>query len=376
MIIQRYLLRLILVPFLAISALLTILLLAEAFGEVLTRALSGTLPGAAVGLLIGYQVPGVLKELMPGAFFLASVLALGQLSASSERVVLQSVGYSDARILGLVLGVATLITGLVFVLTLVVTPWAARAAADLETALAQRPAAELIQPGEFAPISADGSTLYAESSDSATGELVDVFVAYTGNIQNDGNTDVAAEQRLISADRAEVTTLDDVRYLLLKEGELLRDDGSAELEKTLFTELYLRLEVGGGSRSAGTDGAALTDLLNASSRRSVTEGQQRLLYPFTVLVFAFWAVALTRYTPRSGKNAAVLPAVILYLLYNYFTRTVNASARNADGLPLWANYWWVHLLAIALALLWQLDWRGWLNRWRLRRAMRREEAGS
>ena len=90
--------------------------------------------------------------------------------------------------------------------------------------------------------------------------------------------------------------------------------------------------------------------------RNKTEAQQRVFYPLTILVFAVWAVTLTRYKPRSGKNAAVLPAVIIYVLYMYLMRTVNINVRN-ETFPLWANYWWLHILAILTAFLFRIDFK-------------------
>lgn len=351
MIIQRYILRLILVPFLFISLLITVLLLAEAFGDVVTRALGGTLPGSAVLLIIAYQVPPVLEELIPGAFFLSAVLALGQLSASSERVVLQAVGYSDNRILGLVLVVAVLVSGLLFFITLVLAPWSGRQVDELESRLAERPAAELVQPGEFAQISSDGATLYARGTDSATGELLTVFLAY---FEGDA-------QQLATAERAQVINRNGIRYLRLTEGELLEEDGQ-ELEKTQFGTMEIRLDTQSTSTTLSRRSKTFSELWDSTSGRDRTEAQQRLLYPLTIFVFAFWAVSMTRYSPRSGKNAAVLPAVIFYVLYNYLMRTINISVRGDEGLPFWANYWWLHLIAIALALMIRADWTRWRNR--------------
>lgn len=347
MIIQRYILRLIAVPFLFISLLITVLMLAEVFGEVLTRALGGTLPGGAVALLILLEVPEVLQELMPGAFFLSAVLALGQLSASSERVVLQAVGYSDNRILGLVLGVATLVTGLLYYFTLVLVPWSGQQVAEVERMLAERPAAELVQPGEFAPVGPDGSTLYARSSDPETGDLLEVFMAY---VEDD-------EQRLVTAERARVERRDNAQFLVLSNGELLREEtGEDSLEKNLFETLSMRLEAPEASTSLDRSARPIRDLWESSSMRNKTEAQQRLMYPLTVFVFAVWAVTLTRYKPRSGKNAAVLPAVIIYVLYMYLMRTVNINVRN-ETFPLWANYWWLHILAILAAFVFRIDFK-------------------
>lgn len=345
MIIQRYILRLIAVPFVFISLLITVLLLAEAFGEVVTRALGGTLPGTAVVQLIAFQVPDVLLELMPGAFFLSAVMALGQMSASSERVVLQAVGYSDQRIQNLVLVVAVLVTALTLAFSLWLSPMAARSSAALEQTLAERPAAELVVPGQFTALGDDGSTLYARGN-NAQGDLTQVFLAL---VEDD-------QQQLITAELARVVMLEGTRYLRLTAGELLVDSFGDELEKSVFDTMFLRLDIPTVSFSAGRSAQTLEALWNSNTRRDQIEAQQRILYPLNILVFAFWAVTLTRYTPRSGKNAAILPAIIFYVLFMYVTRTVNAGVRSDVSIPIWATYWWVQIAAIMLALL--LRWPG------------------
>lgn len=354
MIIQRYILKQIALPFVLICLLLAILLLAEAFGEVLTRALSGTLPSQAVALLMLYQLPPVLQELIPGGFFLALVIALGQMTGANERVVLQATGYSDAKILRLILSVGVLATVVLYVFTLFLAPAANRATADLNQQLASRPAAELVQPGQFTPIDRNGSILYAQSSDARTGLLLDVFMAY-----QDGG-----QERMVTARSAQVVSDGEGRFMRFTEGHLYSDMMGDELERVSFAVLDLlleRQEVSGGYNRYALENHALyeSDVL-----RNQVMLQWRVLYPMSLLVFCIWAVNLTRYTPRSGKNAAVLPAVIFYLLYQYLCRTVNSSV-GGGNLPIWANFWWIHLIAVGLGLALRLEVRQWLSTRRL-----------
>lgn len=341
MIIQRYLLRLILLPFVLVSALLTILLLAEVFADILTRALSGFLPGSVVLVLIGFQLPSLLLELMPGAFFLATVLALGQLSASSERVVLQAVGYSDGFLLRLILLIATAVMLMMWMLSLWLAPTAARKAAEVEQMLAARPAAEWVQPGEFANIGLRGSTLYARGHDPHSGDLMGVFVAYQ----------VAGDKRFISAQRARVEPVDGVQFLTLIEGEMLRQvPPDHQLEKTQFNRLQARLEPPVTRVFAPRESLPLSELWTSSSLRDRAHAQERLLMPLTLWVFAVWAMVLTRYRPRMGKNAAILPAVLIYVAFMYMSRTINVNVYTGN-FPLWANYWWLQALFIGLGLV-------------------------
>ena len=342
MIIQRYLFQLILMPFALVTGLLTVLLLAEVFSDVLTRALGSFLPGSVVALLIVLQVPELLLELMPGAFFLAAVIALGQISASSERVVMQAVGFSDGKILKLILIVATSIMLLMWLIAIWLAPWASRQVAAVEQQLASRPAAELVQPGEFANIGLDGSTLYARGSDPKTGDLTEVFVAYV----------VSGERRLLTSERARVEWFDGAQYLTLLEGEMVRTImPETQLEKTLFTTLQVRLQTPTVNTFTPRDGKTLSALWNSSNLRDRTAAQQRILNPITLLVFTVWAMALTRYRPRMGKNAAILPAVVVYVLFMYLSRTVNINVYNG-ALPLWANYWWLQVVLIVFGLIW------------------------
>lgn len=340
-IIPRYLIRLILLPFMLISFLLTILLLAEVFANVLTRALGGFLPSSAVLALIGLQVPALLLELIPGAFFLASVLALSQLSASTERVVFQAVGFSDWALLRWVAMLATGIMLLMWLLSLWLAPWAARQTAEVEQSLASRPAAELLQPGEFANIGFYGSTLYARGNDPQTGDLTGVFVAYM----------IEGERRLISAERARVERSEGKQFLTLIDGEMLRQvSPDHNLEKTQFTTLQMRLDSPVPRSFAPREALTMVQLWASSTLRDQTHAQERLMMPFTLWVFAVWAMTLTRYRPRMGHNAAILPAVLVYVAFMYLSRTINVNVYTGV-LPLWANYWWLQALFLALGLV-------------------------
>ncbi|WLD59447.1 LPS export ABC transporter permease LptF [Salinispirillum sp. LH 10-3-1] len=344
MIIQRYILKQIAVPFVLICILLAILLLAEAFGDVLTRALGGTLPGNAVAMLMLYQLPLVLQELMPGGFFLALVIALGQMSGSNERVVLQATGYSDAKIMRLILLVGVLATALLYLFTLYLVPLASRTTEMLNKTLAERPAAEIVQPGQFTSIDRDGSVLYAQSSDPAAGSLLSVFMAFLEE----------GEQRLLTADSAQVINDGEGRYLVFSNGELLTGFDDEQLERTQFSQMSLLLERREVSDSFNRRSRTNQELWESGTRRNIATLQWRLLYPLSLLVFCIWAVNLTRYKPRSGKNAAVLPAVIFYVVYQYLCRTVNASV-GSGNLPLWLNFWWIHVIGVALGFALRID---------------------
>ena len=67
------------------------------------------------------------------------------------------------------------------------------------------------------------------------------------------------------------------------------------------------------------------------------------------VVLAMLAVPLSHMAPRQGRYGKVGYALIVYIIY--FNLMVYTRAElKSDSLPIEINFWWVHLLFIALTL--------------------------
>ena len=93
--------------------------------------------------------------------------------------------------------------------------------------------------------------------------------------------------------------------------------------------------------------------------KKAAEFQWRLSIPLMVVILTLVAVPLSRVQPRAGKYAAVLPALVFFMIYAnglFVARDWLAAGKT----PLCLGLWWLHGTAAAVGLL--LIWR---NRRRL-----------
>ncbi|HEY0960827.1 MAG TPA: LptF/LptG family permease, partial [Pseudomonadales bacterium] len=87
-------------------------------------------------------------------------------------------------------------------------------------------------------------------------------------------------------------------------------------------------------------------LLRASEPAQVAELQWRLSLVVLIPVLALLAVPLSRVSPREGRFARIVPAILVYIAY--FALLLAARDRLADGeLPPVVGLWWIHLLFLA-----------------------------
>ena len=97
-IIDRYLLREVTQTFVAVTAVLLIVLLSNQLARVLGQAAQGGFPAEAVVRLIGLTTVQQLPLLVPIGLFLGIVLALGRLYHESEMTAIGACGVGTARI--------------------------------------------------------------------------------------------------------------------------------------------------------------------------------------------------------------------------------------------------------------------------------------
>ena len=97
-ILSRYLLREVLVAWLAVTAVLLVILLTNQLASVLARAAEGGFPRAVVLDLVGLGVVRNLAVLLPVGLLLGVMLALGRLYHDSEMTAVVACGVEPLRI--------------------------------------------------------------------------------------------------------------------------------------------------------------------------------------------------------------------------------------------------------------------------------------
>ena len=124
MIIDRYIMREIIKPTVAVCAALVFIYGCYMATRYLADAVSGQLPGTTVIILILLRIAIALEVLLPTTLYLSVVIALGRLYKDSEMTALFACGVSTSRIMRPVFFVSLIIVAIVFSLSLYIRPWA------------------------------------------------------------------------------------------------------------------------------------------------------------------------------------------------------------------------------------------------------------
>ncbi len=316
---DRYLAKEILVPFLGSVLFLTQVLVAT---QLLAQA--EVLFGSGVSLLdvasvVVALLPHVLGYVLPIAFLLGTVLGLGRLAEDREVIALGAAGISPARLVRVPMALAVVTAALGLWLSLAGEPAGLAAARVRLNEIVKRNVSNDVRPGTFYE-QIPGYTLYAERVQGGRWENV---------LISDRSNPATPVLALAREGRLEPVGAGQEMRLVLESGEVHREEAASED--------YLSARFRHGDLVIGL-GTALTDR-NAFSRsaREMTAGameeririerergnvseawrfegyfHRRLAAPLAVIPFALLAVPLgaSRRTGRAFAIGATFLAVI------------------------------------------------------------------
>jgi lipopolysaccharide export system permease protein len=341
MIITRYLTRQILATTAALTFILLIVAVLGRLLGYLAQASRGELAPGALVLLMSYRIPDFLQLILPLALLLGILLAYGRMYAESEMTVLTACGMSPARLLRITLVPAAGVALLVALLALWLAPRGLVSTATLIEAQENLNEFDVMVPGVFQNISDGARTTYAESISGDT--MAQVFMHQT------------EDNRVIFAESAvPVEDANGQRAILFRNGTFTEGQpGSGDFAMSTFREFRVFLP----PRDLGFDNLRLeekamsnAELLQGGTPAQIAELQWRISLILLVPVLALLAVPLSRVSPREGRFARIVPAILLYLLY--FALLFAARDKLADGeLSPVLGLWWIHLLFAALGWL-------------------------
>jgi len=338
MIILRYLTRQILLTTAALTFVLLVVVVLGRLLNYLAQASRGELDPGVLLLLMGYRLPDFLQLILPLALLLGILLAYGRMYAESEMTVLIACGMSRARLLGIALVPGLGIMAVVALLALWLTPRGLVNTATLIEAQENLSEFDILVPGLFQNIARGERTTYTEAVDGDN--LLKIFVHET-------DTD-----RMIFAESATpVEYPDGKRFIVFRNGMFSEGQpGSSEFALTGFDEFGVELPPREINFDVTLEEKAMSsrELLGSSASPHAAELQWRLSLILLVPVLAVLAVPLSRVSPREGRFARLVPAILLFLLY-FGLLLVSRDLVEDARLPAVVGLWWVHLLFGALA---------------------------
>jgi len=318
---DRYLAREILLPFLAGLLFLTQLLLMT---QILARAdilLGAGVTAVDIAAVAATLLPHLLGYVMPVAFLLGAIIGVGRLAEDREVMAIGAAGLSPVRLVRVPLAIGVVVAAVGLWFSISVEPAGLREARLRFNEIIKRNITAKVRPGTFfdeipgytvfaARVGADGwgDVLISDRSDPTAPVLA---LAKRGTLEPVGSEE---EMRLV-----------------LEQGEVHREDpGGEEYVRATFREAGLTLGVGtaltdrnalSGSTKELSQAELATLMVPAEGRTAAQARNyeaayhRRLAAPLAVLAFALMAVPLA--AMRRGGRAAAIGASIGAVLAQY-----------------------------------------------------------
>ena len=328
------------------ATVLVLLLALFAFGFVrlLGKVAAGGIPADVVLPLVGLELLRVLGLIMPPAFFLAVLYAIGRMYRDSEMSALAACGIGTYRIYRAVFIGAMPVALASGVLVMLVLPLANQYIDVLRNYRSDATELAGISAGQFNEYSRGDLVVYVESFSENRDRLYNIFVQHR---EGDSLGIVRANEGYHYIDGP---TGD--RFMVFQNGRRYEGRaGTAEFSISSFDEYGVRVrrsEI--EQRIPPRKARPTTALLGSPDVKDQAEFQYRLVFPLSVLAFTLLSVPLSRSLPRQGVAGRLLLAMLAYFVFMNLQRA--ASSWMETGVtPAWLGIWWVPLLMALLAVL-------------------------
>lgn len=342
-ILDRYLLGEVLASVGAVLLVLLTIMLSTRFARFLAQAAAGDLPRELLLKVVALSSLQYLVILLPVSLLLGIMLALGRLYKDNEIAAMTGCGVGFARLYRPFVWVGAALAMITALLAFNIGPWAGRSADYLAKSAARYLQFNAFEAGRFKEVVGGRAVFYTTDIDASGEHLGMVFaqihepagdsivIARSGHQQ----TDQATGERNIVLD-------DGYRYLGAA--------GTQNYDLMRFASLETRVLppefIYSNSKRAITETAAL---LASGTLEDRAELEWRLAAPLSVFVLALLAVPLSHVGPRDGRYGKIVLGIIVYLIYTQLLGVGQTWIAQGKVPPL-LGLWWVHGLALAVAL--------------------------
>ncbi|HSE13507.1 MAG TPA: LPS export ABC transporter permease LptF [Rudaea sp.] len=354
-IVDRYLVRELLVSFLAAVAILLLVTVGATVADLLAKIARGRVAADLLLALIGLRTVDSLTLLVPMALFLGVQLAYGRLYRESEMAVFAA---SGLPVTGLVRPLLLLALPLTLVMALI-SFWLAPAAVRQAQALQEEASRSLIvaglEPGRFVELPNNDGVMYVDAMNADGTKFKKMFVASERTDAETGRTNLnvitAADGELYhDANGAE-------RYLGLNDGfrvEGVLGQDNYRLMRYARNDVKLTDTESDANADSVKRSAPTMTLLASNDVVQRTEFQWRLAAPLSVLVLMLLALPLAKSSPREPRYARLLIALLSWVIY-YNCLAIGRSKLSQGVLDPSVGFWWVQIptALFALYLLWR-----------------------
>jgi lipopolysaccharide export system permease protein len=337
-ILDRYILRELLVPFLLGLAVFTSILLIVRILKLVELVVNRGVPLGQILRLFSYILPAFLEVTVPMALLLAILVAFGRLSSDSEIIALRAAGISLYRLL-LPVGVfAVLVTGLTLALSMYARPWGNTLLRTGLYDIVRTRAVAGIKPKIFND-EFSGLVIYVDRIAPATDVLEGILIADTRD-SSMHNTVYAENGRLFGNEDNRTLTL------RLERGGIYSTGAGRGYQDTRFATYDITLDADAAlaqlrNRSKDVSEMTMAELHQAIAQKAATndaafpervEVQRKFAIPAACLVFAALGVPLGIQPSRSVHSRGFSMSLVLIFVY-YLLLTFGQQLGERGTLP-------------------------------------------
>ena len=354
-IINRYLIKEVTMTFVGVCLVLFLIFVSGQLMNLYDKAVSGGIPASVILKTLGFKSIGNIVFILPLAFYISILLAFSRLYKDNEMVVLTACGISRWAVLRSVLSLAGVLAILVGGLALFMAPWAESQSDLIAEQYATSDNVEALSAGRFKELSRGEGVVYVEEFDQDALKLRNVFIQHR---ENNKNSIVAAE-----SGHRQVDPKTSDKFMILEKGQRFEGpmaDGSTAVIQ--FERHGIRLQQEPLRQFAFRKKAEPSfELWQRGRSDDYAELQWRISGAILCIVLTVLAIPLSKTSPRQGRYSKLALALLIFIIYSNLLN-VSRAWLSKEITNEWVGLWWVHLVAIMLALSMYVHWRPILKR--------------
>ena len=350
-IISRYLLRNLIVFFLAITFIIGLIVFGNQLVLTIQESLSYGIPIKELMPLVGFNMLRDIPIILTLSLFLSIIITISQLYKNSEAVVMNSIGLGDKDFINLIKPIVFFTFIVVFYLTIFAVPWAKQQKSYAEDETVNASEFSFITEGKFESFKNGEIVFYASESKTTdtVGEqnMEEIFIYALDK----GKPVIVLASEAKKYTNAKSESI----YLRLKNGIRYEGlPGNENINILNFEKYDLEIVSGDIQKSISSfseiEEKNTIDLLREGGVKANAEIQWRISQPISVLILSIFGVFLGKSSPRTGKGINLIVGVVLFMLYNN-ALLVAKSAIESGQLSSIIGMWGVHLLLLLILII-------------------------
>lgn len=311
--------------------------------RLLGQAAGGKIPSDAVIAFLGFFTLYALPLLLSITLFIAVLLTLARSYRDSEMVIWLGVGQSLTAWLKPVTVYALPIVGLIALLSLVVSPWAAQKGVEYGAQVQEREDVSRVSPGVFGELRKRERVYFVESVDDDDSAVRNVFVSSVQ--QGRQGLMISRSGRLTTAPNGD-------RFIVLEDGRRYEGEpGTAAYRVTQFERYALRVQTKARATPEITTRSASTlALIEVYSDAFRGELLWRIGIPVSALLLAYMAIPLGFVNARAPRSINLIFALLVYVIYWNLLIIIQARVAQ-DRLDFGIGVWALHAAMLGVLVV-------------------------